>query len=141
MTLATATDDQAPAHPGRTELGKVTLQDRVVIKIAARAVTEVPDAGAAAPRILGRTVGAAVPGIRQSSLSEQPKVAVDVDLSVASITLSISVRWPASIPEVTAAVREHVIARVTEMTGLRIIDIRIEVADLVTHLDQPPRVR
>lgn len=140
MTLAVMTDEPIPARAGRGEFGAVTVHDRVVAKIAAQAVTEVPDAGAAAPRLLGRTVGA-VPGVRKSSLSGQPKVDVDVDFSVASIALTISVRWPACVADVTAAVRERVIERVTALTGLTLTDVRIQVADLVTRLDPPPRVR
>jgi len=34
-----------------------------------------------------------------------------------------------------------VIERVQELTGLQINEVRIEVTDLVTHLDAPPRVQ
>ena len=34
----------------------ITINDRVVEKMAARAAAEIPDAGAAAPRVLGRSV-------------------------------------------------------------------------------------
>ena len=36
---------------GRTELGSISIADRVVTKIAARAAAENPDAGAAAARV------------------------------------------------------------------------------------------
>jgi uncharacterized alkaline shock family protein YloU len=56
------------------------------------------------------------------------------------LDLSISVRWPASVPEVTSAVREHVRGRVHELTGLTVTEVSISVTDLVTPLPGPPRV-
>ena len=126
---------------GRTELGLITISDRVVAKMAARAAAEIPDAGAAAPRVLGRSVtGAAVVGARTTSLTGLPKASADVDGSVVTLDLSISVRWPASVPEVTSGVREHVCTRVSGLTGLTVAEVSISVTDLVTRLPGPARV-
>ena len=109
--------------------------------MAARAAAEIPDAGAAAPRVLGRSVtGAAVVGARPTSLTGLPKASADVDGSVVTLDLSISVRWPASVPEVTSAVREHVCSRVSGLTGLTVAEVSISVTDLVTRLPGPARV-
>jgi uncharacterized alkaline shock family protein YloU len=129
------------SEAGRTELGMISISDRVVEKMAAGAAAEIPDAGAAAPRVLGRSVtGAAVLGARATSLTGLPKASADVDGSIVIVDLSISVRWPASVPEVTSAVREHVRARVSELTGLTVAEVSISVTDLVTRLPGPPRV-
>jgi uncharacterized alkaline shock family protein YloU len=126
---------------GRTELGIITINDRVVAKMAARAAAEIPDAGAAAPRVLGRSVtSAAVVGARTTSLTGLPKASADVDGSVVTLDLSISVRWPASVPEVTTAVRENVCSRVSGLTGLTVAEVSISVTDLVTRLPGPARV-
>lgn len=131
----------ALTRPGRTDLGLISLDDRVVAKLAAQAALEISDAGAAAPRVLGRAVsGVGALGVRQTSLSALPKATAEVDGGTGRIELSISVRWPASVPAVTAAVRAHVIDRITELTGLQISDVQIDVTDLATHLDPPPRV-
>jgi uncharacterized alkaline shock family protein YloU len=130
------------SRAGRTELGLITINDRVVAKMAARAATEIPDAGAAAPRVLGRSVtGAAVVGARTTSLTGLPKASADVDGSVVTLDLSISVRWPASVPEVTSAVRERVCSRVSGLTGLTVAEVSISVTDLVTRLPGSARVR
>ncbi len=129
------------SQPGRNELGAITINDRVVEKVAARAAVEIPDAGAAASRFLGRVAGASALGARQTSLTALPKASVDVDGSLATLDLSISVRWPASVPEVASAVREHVRSRVTELTGLTVTEVSISVTALVTQLPAPPRVR
>ena len=141
MTAATA-ESAAAAQAGRTELGTITIADSVVSKIAARAAAENPDAGAAAARVLGRAVPAAGHlGLRGTDLAGLPKASVDVDGSKAFLNLEISVRWPASVLAVTDQVRSHLRSRVTELTGLTVEEVHIVVADLVTDITPPPRVR
>ena len=131
-----------PSAPGRNELGMISINDRVVEKTAARAAIEIPDAGAAASRFLGRSMaGASALGARQTSLTALPKASADVDGSLVNLDLSISVRWPASVPEVSNAVRENVQRRVSELTGLTVREVSISVTALVTQLPAPPRVQ
>ena len=142
MTASTAIQPAEPASgPGRNELGMISINDRVVEKMAAGATVEIADAGAAATRFLGRSMArASALGARQTSLSALPKASADVDGSLVNLDLSISVRWPASVPEVTSAVREHVRRRVGELTGLTVSEVSISVTALVTQLPAPPRV-
>ena len=127
---------------GRSELGTISIADAVVSKIAARAAAENPDAGAAVARMLGRAVpGAGHLGLRGTDLDALPRTSVDVDGSKAYVNLEISVRWPASVPEVTAQVRRHVRERVRELTGLDVDEVHIVVSDLATDITPPPRVR
>ena len=147
MSTETDIESAAPSGrtklSGRTELGKITIADSVVTKIAARAAAENPDAGASAARMLGRAVPAAgrLPGVRSADLDALPKTTVDVDGSKAYVSLELSVRWPASVQDVTAQVRRHVRGRVREMAGLDVDEVHIVVADLVTDITPPPRVR
>ena len=130
------------ARAGRNELGTISIADGVVSKIAARAAAENPDAGAAAARMLGRAVpGAGHLGVRGTDLQALPKTSVEVDGSKAFVTLEISVRWPASVPEITGQVRRHVRDRVRELTGLDVDEVHITVAALATDITPPPRVR
>ena len=142
MTASTAIPPAVAASgPGRNELGVISINDRVVEKTAARAAVEIPDAGAAASRFLGRSMaGASALGARQTSLTALPKASADVDCSLVNLDLSISVRWPASVPEVSRAVRENVQRRVSELTGLTVSEVSISVTALVTQLPAPPRV-
>jgi uncharacterized alkaline shock family protein YloU len=129
-------------RPGRGELGTITIADQVVTKIAASAAAEHPDAGAAAARMLGRTVpGAGHLGVRGTDLDALPKTSVEVDGSKAFVNMEISVRWPASVLEVTEQVRRLVKDRVAELTGLQVDEVHIVVSDLATDLTPPPRVR
>jgi uncharacterized alkaline shock family protein YloU len=141
--MSAGTDIEPAALTGRTELGTITIADGVVTKIAARAASENPDAGASAARMLGRAVPSAgrLPGVRSADLDALPKTTVDVDGSKAYVSLELSVRWPASVQEVTAQVRRHVRGRVRELAGLDVGEVHIVVADLVTDITPPPRVR
>lgn len=143
MTTATTPRSGVLDSPvGRTELGMITIDDRVVEKLAAGAAAEIPDAGAAAPRIMGRSVTGARPlGYRHASLTALPKASARVDGSIVVLDLRISVRWPASVPEVSGAVRERVRGRVSELTGLTVTEVDISVTDLVTQLPPPSRAR
>ncbi|MGD0926733.1 MAG: Asp23/Gls24 family envelope stress response protein, partial [Streptosporangiaceae bacterium] len=87
------------------------------------------------------TLKAGALGTRQTSLSGLPKVSVDVDGSTVALDLSISVRWPASVPAVTRAVRDRVRRRVRALTGMTVLDVDISVTDLATRLAKPARVR
>ena len=137
-----STSLEPAARAGRNELGTISIADGVVSKIAARAAAENPDAGAAAARMLGRAVpGAGHLGVRGTDLEALPKTSVEVDGSKAFVTLEISVRWPASVPEITGQVRRHVRDRVRELTGLDVDEVHITVAALATDITPPPRVR
>ncbi|MGI5240154.1 Asp23/Gls24 family envelope stress response protein [Dactylosporangium sp. CA-139066] len=102
--------------------GSIAIAERVVAKLASHAVLDLPDAAAAAGRALGRTT---------------PKASARVEGDVAVIDLEIGVRWPASVPQVTAAVRRHVRERLTSLTGLTVAEVRIVVTDLATGTPSP----
>jgi uncharacterized alkaline shock family protein YloU len=137
----TGTDLEPAARAGRNELGTISIADSAVTKIAARAAAENPDAGAAVARMLGRAVpGAGRLGVRGTDLDALPKTTVQVDGSKAFVNLEISVRWPASVNEVTQQVRRHIEDRVQELTGLQVDEVHIVVSDLATDITPPPRV-
>lgn len=121
----------------------ISIGDRVVTKIAAQAAAENPDAGAAAARMLGRAVPGAsqLPGVRGTDLQGLPKTTVVVDGAKAYVTLELSVRWPAPVPEVTRWVRAHVRDRVRELAGLEVDEVHITVADLALDVAPPSRVQ
>ncbi|MEV8517983.1 Asp23/Gls24 family envelope stress response protein [Dactylosporangium sp. NPDC051484] len=136
------TVEEVPDQADDTVPGSITIADTVVAKLASRAVLETADAGAAAARLLGQVIpGAGHLGFRQTNLTGLPKASAQVNGNVAFIDLAISVRWPASVPQVTAAVRQHVRERLTALTGLTIAEARIAVTDLVTEIPPPPRAR
>jgi uncharacterized alkaline shock family protein YloU len=131
---AVVKSEQKPSHIGRNELGRIEVSSKAVEKIAALAAVEIPDAGGAAARLLGRPVpGAGRLGIRGSSLDSLPKVSADVDGQLAFLDVELSVRWPAPIAAVTEAVRQHLSERVGHLVGLDIREVNIEVVELITE--------
>jgi len=91
---------------------------------------------------MGRRVpGGGRLGLRATDLEALPKTTAEIDGRLAFLSVRLSVRWPASVPNTTAQVRQHVRERVEELTGLTVSEVRITVADLVTSVAPPPRVR
>ncbi len=123
--------EDAPAAPdagpriGQNELGRIEVSSRAVEKIAALASLEVDNAGGAAGRGLGLS------GRRRPGVSRIPKVKADVDGGHVFLDVELSVRWPASIFEVSSAVRERLTNRIGELVGLQVSEVNIEVVDLV----------
>jgi uncharacterized alkaline shock family protein YloU len=141
MTTIATRASRSP-QVGSTDLGRISISDAVVRKIAAKAAAENPDTGAPATRVLGLALpGVAGVGGHDSDLDGLPKTSVEVDGTQAFIEMEISVRWPKSVAAVTGQVRTRVRDRVGALTGLDVMEIHITVADLVTDIPAPPRVR
>ncbi|QSB15416.1 Asp23/Gls24 family envelope stress response protein [Natronosporangium hydrolyticum] len=115
--------DRAPEHRGRTEIA-----GRVLERIAARALTEVEQAGGSARRVFGVPLGRDEPG-------RDPQVSAEVDGDLATLRMSISVVYPTPIRQIAATVRERVSTRVSELTGLEVRQVDITVAAL-SHAGQ-----
>ncbi len=104
--------------------GRTIIADRVVAKIAARAVAEVGQTGGAARELIGLTVG------RQSG--EGPaRVSAQVNGSLALIEMRLSLAYPAPVRSLTREVRRHVMERVAALTGIEVRHVDIEVARLL----------
>src|SRR6476659_2956089 len=131
----------APAI-GRNELGTITVDDDVVAKMAACAAVEIPDAGAAATRVMGRSIpGGGRLGLRATNLAALPKTKAEIDGNSTFLSMELSIRWPASVPDTAAQVRQHVRERIQELAGLTVAEVDITVAALATTITPPPRVR
>lgn len=124
-----AEETVALEHRGRTEIA-----DRVLAKIATRALTEIEDAGGAARRVLGVRLG-------RDSMESTPWVTAKVDGGLATLRMRISVAYPAPVREVTRRLRELVRTRVGELTGLDVREVDIDVARLLTAELSGRRVR
>ena len=125
MTTTAVAVPEAPSGSALAppeQRGITEIADRVVERIAARAVAEVDDAQGPARKLLGlRVPGAAA-----------PRVSVLIDGRLATVRLAIEVRYPAPIRQVTRRVREHVSDRVGELTGLDVRHVDIDIPALIT---------
>jgi uncharacterized alkaline shock family protein YloU len=124
-----------------TEMGTTHISDAVVAKIAGMATKEIPGVhsmGRGLARRLGR-VRAMVPGQTETAMVSQG-VGVEVGEKEAAIDLDIVTWYGQSIIEISDAVRRNVIDRVEAMTGLKVVEVNINVDDIFIegHDDRPP---
>jgi uncharacterized alkaline shock family protein YloU len=125
--------DEHPTPVPPDERGRLTVDDRVVEKVAGYAVTLVTDAAAAPRRVLGVRIGEARP---EAAASVQAQVQGDI----ASVQAAIAVRWPRSVQGVTDEVRERMRSEVAAITGVRVDHVDVEVVSM-TMPSAEPRVR
>ncbi|GIG91146.1 Asp23/Gls24 family envelope stress response protein [Plantactinospora endophytica] len=125
--------------PARAELttqsGKTRIAEGVVAKIAGFAAREIPGVhsmGAGLARRVGQLRGL-VPGgtetIRQG-------VSVEVGEREAAIDLDVVTYYGQSIVDVSEAIRRNVVDRVQAMTGLKVVEVNINVDDVFVEGDQ-----
>ncbi|MDW5330175.1 Asp23/Gls24 family envelope stress response protein [Plantactinospora sp. KLBMP9567] len=118
-----------------TESGKTRIAEGVVAKIAGFAAREIPGVrsmGAGLARRVGQLRGL-VPG---GSETIRQGVSVEVGEREAAIDLDIVTFYGQSIVEVSEAVRRNVVDRVQAMTGLRVVEVNINVDDVFVEGDQ-----
>lgn len=105
-----------PEGRGRTEVA-----GRAVERIASRALTEVDDVDGVPRRLLGVPLGREPAG----------SVSAWVDGGLATVTMRVSIVYPAPVREVSRRLREHVRAVIGRMTGLDVRQVDVEIARLV----------
>ena len=141
MAQQTASTGLQPATSGTlvTPQGKTSIADSVVEKIAgvaAREVSGVHSMGRGATRAFGTIkeklpMGSSGPNVSQG-------VKVEVGERQAAVDIDLVVDYGVSIPDVTQAVRDNVIARIERMTGLQVTEVNISVDDVFLGDDSPP---
>jgi len=121
-----ALDVAAPPSPLTVpgQRGRTTIADRVVARIAARAVAEVGQTGGAARQLIGLTVG------RQTGQGPA-RVSARVNGNLAMIEMRLSLAYPAPVRSLTREVRRHVMERVASLTGIEVRHVDIEAARLL----------
>lgn len=120
-TETTKRTERAPV--ALEERGRLTVDDRVVEKVAGHAVTFITDAAAAPRSVLGVKVGEARP-------DDAASVQAQVQDDIASVRVAIAVRWPRSVQEVADQVRERIRSEVTAITGVRVDHVDVEVVSM-----------
>ena len=131
---AAARPDDAAAPPD--ELGRTTIGEGVVTKVAglaAREVQGVHELGGGAARAVGSVT-------QKVGLGDAFSQGVSVESGVkeAVVDLTLVIDYGESIPRVATAVRNQVIKRVEFITGLKVIEVNITVNDLYFPGDDEP---
>ena len=131
-----STDTQnAGQNPLQSDLGTTTIQDAVVTAIIGMAAEEVDGVasshgGTRLPGDSSPTVGEFVDNITGGA-SRTRGLSVDVGEQQAAADITLNVEYGRSIPKVTQAVRDRVIKRVENLTGLEVTEVNIQVNDVI----------
>jgi uncharacterized alkaline shock family protein YloU len=122
--------------PPSGELGRTTIGEGVVTRVAGIAAREVPgvhDLGGGAARAIGsvtQKVGLGDPRTQG--------VSVETGETEAAVDLTLVIDYGESIPRIAGAVREQIIKRVEGITGLTVTEVNITVNDLYFPGDDEP---
>ncbi|HEY0807421.1 MAG TPA: Asp23/Gls24 family envelope stress response protein [Pseudonocardiaceae bacterium] len=109
--------------------GRTTLAERVVQRTATMLTREVDGVGGAAPRVLSVVVG-------NEDLERDARVTAAIDGDTVAIAVRCSVAYPAPVAATTETLRTHLIARLDELTGLRVRQVNITVTALLSSSER-----
>ncbi|WP_232716661.1 Asp23/Gls24 family envelope stress response protein [Gordonia metallireducens] len=114
----------APAGPA----GTLTIEDRVIERIATRAVLDIPGATrhqGTVGSLLGSTAGRSILG------TDLPRTTLRSSGTALRISLDIALVWPCAVADVSRRTRDHVIDEVERLTGTRPVRVDVTVCQLV----------
>src|SRR5215218_5652856 len=125
----------ADRGPLDSDLGTTVIQDAVVTAIIGIAAEEVDGVsmshgGVRLPGDSSPTVGEFVDNLTGGT-SRTRGLSVDVGEQQAAADITVNVDYGRSIPQVARAVREQVIKRVQNLTGLEVTEVNIQVNDVI----------
>jgi uncharacterized alkaline shock family protein YloU len=106
-----------PEFRGWTEIAA-----RVPERIAGRTIAEADEASGVSRRVLGVPIGR-----RRAA----PRVQARIDGNLVILRVTVSVVYPAPVRQVAGRLRERVTARITELTGLRVGQVDVDVTALL----------
>jgi uncharacterized alkaline shock family protein YloU len=112
--------------PAPAERGRLELSERAVGRLVAAAAAEVDGVGGAVSRVLGQALGSA-------DADARPRATVTRAGDLVTAEVSLSVVWPAPVPEVAARVRERVGEQLSRLAGLRLSHIDITITALTSR--------
>lgn len=130
---AQAEPEEQLVGPLHTELGKTTIEDRVVQKIASIAAREVPGVYAMG-NAARRTFNSLADRIPGASANTSGGVSVEKGEQQTAIDVSIVISYGFSIVDVSSDIRSNIISQVERATGLEVIEVNIDVTDV--HLPE-----
>jgi uncharacterized alkaline shock family protein YloU len=120
----------------RTDTGTTRIADSVVAKIAGLAARDIPGVysmGTGMARRVGQ-LKSLIPGGGESSAAMQG-VGVEVGEREAAIDLDLVTWYGQSIVEISEAVRRNVTGQVEGMTGLKVVEVNIQIDDIHVESD------
>ena len=116
--------------PLTSERGTTRIEDSVVQKIAGIAAQEIEGVrlgGAASERVGGLV--SSIPGVSGGGAPTRG-VSVEVGEVEAAADLTLRVAYGLPVPRVSEVVRRNVVNRIENLTGLRVTEVNVYVADV-----------
>ncbi|MBA3610029.1 MAG: Asp23/Gls24 family envelope stress response protein [Rubrobacter sp.] len=122
-------------NPLQTDRGNTIIQDAVVKSIVGVAAEEVEGiqtttGGGRLPGDTSRTVGEFLGGLSGGGDVRTRGVSVEVGEAEAAADLTVKALYGKPIPQTTQAVRDNVVRRVESLTGLKVTEVNVDVADI-----------
>jgi len=130
--IAAGSSGVGPARTEPRRRGRLILAERVIEKVAGQAASEVSAASGRAGGILG--LGA------EADPQARPHVDVELSADSADLALSVGIAYPGSIRAATEEVRDHVVRRVRDLTGVSVRRVDIHVTFLAGDNDGSVRM-
>ncbi len=132
--MTETSERRSEGHPLQSERGTTTIQDAVVVSIANMAASEVDGVdlshgGTRLPGDTSPTVGEFFDNVTGTS-SRVRGVSVEVGERQAAVDLPVNVAYGKPIAQTTEALRQNVIRRIENLTGLEVPEVNITVNDL-----------
>jgi|RhiMetdeSRZDD1v2_1073273.scaffolds.fasta_scaffold1041723_2 uncharacterized alkaline shock family protein YloU len=121
-----------------TDAGSTRISNGVVAKIAGLAARDIPGVfsmGTGMARRVGQ-IRSMIPG-GSGETNAMQGVSVEVGEKEAAIDLDIVTWYGQSIVDISEAVRRNVTGQVAGMTGLKVVEVNINVDDVHVESDQP----
>ena len=119
-----------------TEKGETIIAPSVVEKIAGKAASEVEGVKGVQSSGLSR-----ITSLLSGGDDRQTEARASVERASTGVSLSVSIEYPLPVGQVSDRVRQHVRARIQELTGLQVTGVDLTVPELVAPEPRPrPRV-
>jgi uncharacterized alkaline shock family protein YloU len=104
--------------------GRTAISELVVQKIAAQVVSDAENAGGAARRMFGVSLGS-------DSEDTEAQVTARVDGAIATVEVAMSVAYPQPVRAVTRRVRASIISTLEYQTGLDVRHVDIAITSML----------
>lgn len=122
-------DKVPPATITTGDHGKTVIQHEVVAKIAGLAIREIEGVHKLVSFGAGQAVASITSSIRKNDMKDLG-VRVEVGEKEAAVDARIVTKYGASIPGIAEAIRKNVTERIEQMTGLKVVEVNVDVVDL-----------
>ncbi len=116
---------------GNVSRGRTELEVKVIEKIAGEVAREESASGGASGGFLG--IGT------HADMSARPKTSVELTGNVAALTIEVAMPYPAPLRQAAGHLRQRIMARVTELTGVEVRQVDIRILWLKSGRDAPAR--